>query len=110
MAKQTLDITNFIGGINRLKSHRDLEENEFLDLVNMTPENLTYLKNFYLKFKTILGPEDFQIIFGENFNITNTSVSTSEESISTIDSIFTKSFNGRNIFVFTHDYSLLIKG
>ena len=71
MAKKTLDISDFVGGINRFKSQRDLAPNEFLDLINLNPENLTYLKSFHLIFKTILRHEDFQILFGDEVEIEN---------------------------------------
>ena len=58
MAKKTLDITNFIGGINRFKSHRDLADNEFLELINLSPENLTYLRTFNLSFKPLVNFSD----------------------------------------------------
>ena len=97
MAKKTLDISDFVGGINRFKSHRDLAPNEFLDLINLNPENLTYLKSFHLIFKTILRHEDFQILFGDEVEIENGKI------LHTL----TERFNGRNIFVFTHDYSII---
>ena len=95
MAKKTLDITNFIGGINRFKSHRDLADNEFLELINLSPENLTYLRTFHLSFKPLVNFSDI---------IDYNALSNGEFTYGVA-----MNYNGYNIFIFTHDYSFINK-